>query len=754
MDYGISNRHGDNNQENDDDEYNTNHDNEIQDIDEEQLGELEIDNPQEENEQDQHSIYENDEAYLLNDENQDKGDDQERAEDEGINSKGYYQTGPYSNQDPQSNQYVYSNKYKIKAPENESNYSNAPQQINEDADQENAGPDNQNEDKSNVGSLMKLQYISVCQACKENFNSSVNIPYLLKCGHFFCRNCIVYGLTDEEGRINCPDDGVVANNISELKLLSNLIFDDQQENVDEKLNNNCTKHPDQRLNHFIENTMEVVCVNCAFARFKSDPRLDIKEISEKCAEINEDLNKILEENQKNVETLRNTLESIKENKTSEENKVNSFYDGLIKLLDQKREDHIDQISNIFNSNADKLSERLDVFSQKMEESEEFKQIINQIAVSPDSGVQIADVINHFNQFIKENDGSNSTDLALTEFKFANENEGKVTKYLSSLGELKQKSKLVKFDSVNVNQPEISKQATPQRTQIQGNDKSRKDNQSTVSSVKKNYDNDNNKNDIFTAAIVEPEIKYKTKENKHPQSSSLTYNHPNVGITSSHMNKVGNSVSQASGANAINNSFMKPASATNNQNNYLIPNYTAPKINPNEVLRANKDKEKDQSLLSGYTIDKQKNKYSSNVVNTEDLLKENREIRNKGGLNSKYGIGHENVNSSYNLDADKRGPQLGSNQYSDYGFSGILNSRGNNEISSYPYNIYSTATNASKQNSLLDENRYNPKSIGGQQHYQPQPTISLANQNFENKYKPARVANTYDIESGKYLLGKR
>lgn len=751
MDYGNNNqRLVDSNQDNYEDDYNTNPDNEIQDIDDEHIGELEIDNPQEENEQDQQSIYENDDAYLLNDENQEKENDQEIQEDDRLNSKGFYQPASYSNRDSQTNQYsnTNNNKYKIKNTVDQNEY-NPPQEVIHEGDPENLGSENQNEDKSNVGSLMKLQYISVCQACKENFNSSVNVPYLLKCGHFFCRNCIIYGLTDEEGRINCPDDGIVANKLSELKLLSNLIFDEQQENADEKLNDYCTKHPNQRLNHYIENTMEVVCVNCAFSRFKSDPRLDIKEIGDKCAEINEDLNKILEENQKNVETLRSTLELIKENKTTEESKVNNFYDSLIKFLDQKREDHIDQISNIFNSNADKLSERLDVFSQKMEESEEFKQIINQIAISPESGAQIADIINHFNQFIKDNDESIIQDLALSEYKFVNENESKVTKYLSGLSELKQKQKLIKFDgNSKAREVQNSKQATPQRgNQNQGNEFLRKDNQSVASSVKKNNEKiENDKKDNFPSSIVDPVIKYKPKETKQAASNPNTNS---VGLISQ-VNKVGSSnLNQGIGANASNNSFMKPTPP--NQNNYIIPNYTAPKVTLDKATRANKDK--DQNLLSGYTIDKQKIKYGSNVVDTEDLLKDNREARNKIGIGSKYGVNTDMTNS-YQLDADKRGQQLGLNHYSDYGNSSINQRLGNNELNSYPYNIYSTASNTSKPNSLLDENRYASKNYGGQSNYQAQPAMSLANQSYDTKYRPVKSANTYDIESGKYLIGKR
>ena len=47
---------------------------------------------------------------------------------------------------------------------------------------------------------------------------------MLKCGHFFCLKCIKEHFTDEEG-IKCPNDGLVALSIKELKILNNLITD-------------------------------------------------------------------------------------------------------------------------------------------------------------------------------------------------------------------------------------------------------------------------------------------------------------------------------------------------------------------------------------------------------------------------------------------------------------------------------------------------------------------------------------------------
>lgn len=73
--------------------------------------------------------------------------------------------------------------------------------------------------------MITLKYISVCQCCKENFNSNTNIPFLLKCGHFFCRSCLINNFTEEDGTIICPDDGAIANSLKDLKLLNNLIID-------------------------------------------------------------------------------------------------------------------------------------------------------------------------------------------------------------------------------------------------------------------------------------------------------------------------------------------------------------------------------------------------------------------------------------------------------------------------------------------------------------------------------------------------
>ncbi len=95
------------------------------------------------------------------------------------------------------------------------------QNLNNDNNENNENNDKNERIKSN---LITLKYISVCQCCKNNFDTNDHLPYLLLCEHFFCRNCIESFFTDENGIISCPEDGQVASSIEDLKILKNLII--------------------------------------------------------------------------------------------------------------------------------------------------------------------------------------------------------------------------------------------------------------------------------------------------------------------------------------------------------------------------------------------------------------------------------------------------------------------------------------------------------------------------------------------------
>ena len=114
--------------------------------------------------------------------------------------------------------------------ENESNsiYNNKTNNINYNKEIKNNDNQitNENENESNESEipLITLNFLSICQCCRNKFNSTNNIPYLFKCGHFFCKECIEEKFIDEEG-IKCPNDGLIGKYISELKILNNFIND-------------------------------------------------------------------------------------------------------------------------------------------------------------------------------------------------------------------------------------------------------------------------------------------------------------------------------------------------------------------------------------------------------------------------------------------------------------------------------------------------------------------------------------------------
>lgn len=217
-------------------------------------------------EKDKVNIYDEDEAYMLNDE-KDNGldDDLHNADLKNFDPKNELNEN-YINSGRDNNNQDFDDEDLLGDEQNESgghirnNMHNNNYQDENEENQMSAERDNilnqnryidgtvrtevkvakklERENSKSISNLVTLKYISVCQSCKENFNSSSNVPYLLKCGHFFCRSCLENNFTEDDGSIFCPDDGIVANHISELKLLNNLIVERSVDNEDGGLSSN------------------------------------------------------------------------------------------------------------------------------------------------------------------------------------------------------------------------------------------------------------------------------------------------------------------------------------------------------------------------------------------------------------------------------------------------------------------------------------------------------------------------------------
>jgi hypothetical protein len=156
------------------------------------------------------------------------------------------------------------------------------------------------------------------------------------------------------------------------------------------------------------------------------------------------LDKIFFDNQHYIEILQQSLKQIKDNKSAEQERVANLYDEVIKYLEEKKSETFDNINNKFTSNAEKLGEKLEYFSSKLEEAEELK--ANILEVMNCNSLQINKVLQKFTKLMTNNLDPIKLNLELTEYKFSHDDESKLIKYLNNFADLKSKNKYIRFTS--------------------------------------------------------------------------------------------------------------------------------------------------------------------------------------------------------------------------------------------------------------------------------------------------------------------
>ena len=307
-------------------------------------------------------------------------------------------------------------------------------------------PENESTESGAVP-LITLNFLSVCQCCKNRFNSEKNIPYLLKCGHFFCKQCIMEQFTDDDG-IKCPSDGFVANSLSELKILNNFINDKQILQKNNEFNNKknfCQIHKGENLTHYVEDTKELICIYCAFERFKKNPNVEIIEINEKCKNLENNFENIIDINKRNVGIIQSSLKEIKSNKENEEIKINDTFNRLMEIINIKREEFINMIDDIFKENAKLLSNKLEIFSNNIEKCEKMKESIIKYKINKEGNfLQILNKSNKILTMFNNDINDIKIDLQKYNFKFMTDNELYISNILSNIGTIETQTKTCIF----------------------------------------------------------------------------------------------------------------------------------------------------------------------------------------------------------------------------------------------------------------------------------------------------------------------
>ena len=497
--------------------------------------------------------------------------------------------------------------------------------------------------------LVTLKFISICQYCKNAFNSTIHLPYLLKCGHFFCLKCIKEHFTDEEG-IKCPNDGLVALSIKELKILNNLITDkniptqrDKKENDIEndenvngidnnniKLNENnyCKIHKGQKLTHIITETKQLVCVYCAFDLVRKNPKCEVKEIKEKFDEFVSEAEKVININQNNIKIIQDSLKDIKKNKEIEEKSINMYFDNIFKYLSNKKNEYLSQIDNIFTDNAKKLSQKLEIFSQQIEQGESLKGLIDNY----EQNNNFDEILETYFklQSIKSSDQDNQ--INLQEYKFSHDDETKIMKYINNFGDIKTINKYIPFQNGKKDIFNLRGSSNTTTTQEE---------------PKKNYFNFNS-NPIITNLTNNNKSSSRFTNNSKDNQEILNEINYNSNNNISNNNKKNNYNNYNFNFNKIN-----PISNTTNSSKR---NISKPIILNNNIFRHSSNNEVNNGNMNyiNLEVDNKDKNYSFNNVNNVNL-RGNRTnngdakiYNNFYNLNYSKRMGGDKDNSSHNL----------------------------------------------------------------------------------------------------------
>ena len=207
--------------------------------------------------------------------------------------------------------------------------------------------------------------------------------------------------------------------------------------------NFCSIHPEQRITHFVEETRELICIHCAFNKLKNDPNIQIKEIPEKCKEYIADLENIIENNKNNIQIIKNSIVHINENKQNEEKKIIEIYEELINLLITNRNNYLIKIEEIYQQNKSTMNKKLENFEEIIDISEKLKDDFYTLHNKAPNEFNFIDQA--FNQFIREINDKNNSELQILQYNFSHDEINKIIKYINNFADVKSKKKVFKFD---------------------------------------------------------------------------------------------------------------------------------------------------------------------------------------------------------------------------------------------------------------------------------------------------------------------
>ena len=165
-------------------------------------------------------------------------------------------------------------------------------------------------------------------------------------------------------------------------------------------------------------------------------------IKEKFDEFIVDADKIINLNQNNIKIIQDSLKEIKKNKEIEEKNINLYFDHIFKYLSSKKAEYLSQIESFFTDNAKKLKNKLEIFSEQIEQGEALKGLIDNY----EQNNNFDDVMETYIKLEEIKKNEKDTQISLQEYKFSHDDETKIMKYINNFGDIKTINKYINFQT--------------------------------------------------------------------------------------------------------------------------------------------------------------------------------------------------------------------------------------------------------------------------------------------------------------------
>ena len=396
---------------------------------------------------------------------------------------------------------------------------------------------------------------------------------------------------NNESNQNINSSNLNNNNINDQENNENLEESPEQDDYNQ---NYCNIHPEQKITHFVEDTKELICIHCAFNKLKNNPTIQIKEISEKCKEYLNDLDNIIENNQKYSQIIQNSLNDINENKENEEKKIIEIYEQLLNLLVTNRNNYLIKIEEIYQENTGNMNKKLENFAEIIDIAEKLKEDFETIAERVPYEFNL--LTQTFNKFIRNMNDKSKSDLDIIQYNFSHDELNKVLKYLNNFSDVKTRKKCYRFDFLKNN----GSQNYSIREINTNNQNNNNFNENYI-----NNKNINNEGNVFNNGInkyykASKQLKYISFNNTNNNNNLISNN--KMSTNNFNMNSNQNSLLEGSNNNLRFNFKYDDKEKNNNKNNfngnsvsesinnalnkYIIPNKT---YNMNDFNNNNNDK---------------------------------------------------------------------------------------------------------------------------------------------------------------------